>query len=85
MQALVVMAPGLESTGSVVVARGLSCSSAYGIFPHHGDQTHDQTHGDQTTSWRSNPCLLHWQTDSLPLSHQEVVKTPLVVVSTVNF
>ena len=40
--------------GSVVVAHGLSCSTACGIFPDPG----------------SNLCLLHWQVDSLPLSHQ---------------
>ena len=33
---------------------GLSCSVACGVFPDQG--------------W--NPCLLHWQVDSLPLSHQ---------------
>ena len=33
---------------------GLSCSAVCGIFPDEG----------------SNPCLLHWQADSLPLSHQ---------------
>ena len=32
----------------------LSCTSACGIFPDQG----------------LNPCLLHWQVDSLPLSHQ---------------
>ena len=36
------------------LARGLSCSMAYGIFPARG--------------W--NSCLLHGQMDSLPLSHQ---------------
>ena len=41
-------------TGLIVVAPGLCCSMACGIFPAQG----------------SNPCLLHWQTDSLPLSHQ---------------
>ena len=35
------------------MAHGLSCSMACGIFPDQG----------------SNPCLLHWQVDSLPLSH----------------
>jgi len=40
--------------GSIVVAHRLSCSMARGIFP------------DQ----RSHPCFLHWQVDSLPLSHQ---------------
>ena len=33
---------------------GLSCSSTCGTFWHQG----------------SNPCLVHWQADSLPLSHQ---------------
>ena len=37
-----VVAPGLSSTGSVVVAHGCSCSRACGIFPDEG----------------SNPCLL---------------------------
>ena len=50
-----VVSPGLESTGSIVVTHRLSCSAACGIFPDHG----------------SNPCLLHWQANSLPLSHQE--------------
>ena len=40
--------------GSVVVAPGLSCSTACRIFPDQG----------------LNPCLLHSQEDSLPLSHQ---------------
>ena len=35
------------------MVHGLSCSMACGIFPDQG----------------SNPCLLHWQVDSLPLSH----------------
>ena len=51
----VVAVPRLWSTGSIVLARGLSCSAICGIFL------------DQ----RSNQCLLHWQPDSLPLSHQE--------------
>ena len=45
---------GSRRAGSVVVAHGLSCSVAYGIFPDHG----------------SNPCPLHWQADSSPLRHQ---------------
>ena len=49
-----VAAPRVQSTGSTVVAHGLSCSVVCGVFP------------DQ----RSNPCLLHWQVDSLLLSHQ---------------
>ena len=44
-QASVVAAPGLYSTGSVVVIHRLNCSTACGIFPGQG----------------LNPCLLHWQ------------------------
>ena len=40
--------------GSIVAAHELSCSVACGIFLNQG----------------SNPYLLHWQADSLPLSHQ---------------
>ena len=54
MQASAVAAPGLLSTGSIVVMHGLSCSKACGIFLDQG----------------SNLYLLHWQADSLPLSHQ---------------
>ena len=45
---------GSRRAGSVVVAHGLSCSAACGIFPYQG----------------SNPCPLHWQADSQPLRHQ---------------
>ena len=45
----------LQLTGSVVGAHRLSCSAACGIFQDQG----------------SNPYLLHWQADSLPLNHQE--------------
>ena len=48
----VAAAPRLESTGSLAMAHGRSCSAACEIFL------------DQ----RSNLCLLHWQADSLPLS-----------------
>ena len=44
----VVVACRLQSAGSAVVARGLSCSTACGIFLDQG----------------SNPCPLHWQADS---------------------
>ena len=49
----------LRSTGSrracsIIVAHGPSRSAARGIFPDQG----------------SNPCPLHWQADSQPLSHQ---------------
>ena len=47
-------APGLWSTGSVVVVHGFSCSETRGIVPDQG--------------W--NLDLLHWRLDSLPLSHQ---------------
>ena len=53
-RASIVSAPGLWSTGSGVVVHGLSCSQMWGIFPDQG--------------W--NLCLLHWQADCLPLSHQ---------------
>ena len=45
---------GLWSTGSTIVAHGLSCFSACGISPDQG----------------SNLCLLHWQEDCLLVSHQ---------------
>ena len=44
----------LQGAGSAVAANGLCCATACGIFPDQG----------------SNPCPLHWQVDSLPLSHQ---------------
>ena len=44
----------LQLTGSVLVVHGLSCSTARGIFLNQG----------------GNPGLLHWQADSLSLSHQ---------------
>ena len=45
---------GLQSADSVDAAHGLSSCAAWRMF------------SDQ----RSNPCLLPWQADSLPLSHQ---------------
>ena len=51
---LLLRSTGSRRTGSVVVAHGLSCSAACGIFPDQG----------------SNPCSLHWQADSQPLRHQ---------------
>ena len=44
----------LQHMGSVIPARGFSCSEACGIFRHHG----------------SNLRLPHWQVDSSPLSCQ---------------
>ena len=54
MWASVVVAPGLQSTGWIVVVQRFSCSKACEIFPDQG----------------SNLCLLHWQANPLPLSHQ---------------
>ena len=54
-QASAVAVPGLQNTGSVV-AHGLSCPVACGIL--------------QGSNQGSNPHLLKWQVDSLPLSHQ---------------
>ena len=51
---LLLQSTGSRCAGSVVVAHGLSCSTACGIFPDQG----------------SNPCPLHWQADSQPLRHQ---------------
>ena len=51
---LVVAVPGLQSTGSIAVTHGLSCSEACGIFLDQG----------------SNVSLLYWQANSSPLSHQ---------------
>ena len=48
--------------GSVIVAHGLSRSTACGIFPDQG----------------SNPCPLHWQADSQPLRHQGSPQWPFL-------
>ena len=53
-QPLLLRSTGSRRAGSAVVAHGLSCSAARGIFPDQG----------------SNPCPLHWQADSQPLRHQ---------------
>ena len=50
----VAAAHGLRGTDPGGAVHGLSSSKACGIFLAQG----------------SNPCLLHWQADSLPLSHQ---------------
>ena len=52
--ASVVAVSGLWNGGSILVAHGLSCSEACGIFPDQG----------------LNLCALHWQAVSLPLSLQ---------------
>ena len=51
---LLLRSTGCRRAGSVVVAHGLSCSVACGIFPDQG----------------SNPCPLYWQADSQPVRHQ---------------
>ena len=38
----VAVAPGLQSTGSIVVAHGLSYSAAHGIFPDQGSNPNSQ-------------------------------------------
>ena len=45
----------VQFPGSGIPVPGLSCSKARAIFPDLG----------------SNPCPLHWQVDSLPLTYQE--------------
>ena len=55
-QASVAADPGLESTGPVVVTRGLGCSEACGIFLDQG----------------SSPCPLRWQVDSNPVDHRGI-------------
>ena len=54
VRTLGVVVPRLQSTSSAIVVPGPSCPAACGIFLDQG----------------SNPCLQHWQADSLPLSHQ---------------
>ena len=49
----------LLNTGLICAVHRLSCSEACGIFPDQG----------------LNPRLLHWQVDSLPLSHQGSLRT----------
>ena len=53
----VAAAPGLQSSGSTVMAHGASCSAVCKIFKNQGQ----------------NLCPLHWQADSLPLSHRETL------------
>ena len=54
LRPLLLWSTSSRRAGSVVVAHGLSCSVACGIFPDQG----------------SNPCPLHRQADSQPLCHQ---------------
>ena len=59
-----VAVPRLWKIGSAVVTHRLRCSAACGSLL------------DQ----RSNPCLLHWQADSLPLSHQGSLSAGLLTL-----
>ena len=53
-----------QSTGSVVVAHGLSCSTACGIYPE-----------QQLNLW-----ALHWQMDSQSLDHQESPALTIIII-----
>ena len=57
LEASVAVARKLESVASAVVAQGIICSMACGIFPDQG----------------LNLCPLHWQADSHPLYYQGVL------------
>ena len=65
---LLLRSTGSRRAGPVVVAHGLSCSAACGIFPDQG----------------SNACALHWQADSQPLRHQGSPRYVLFKVRKVN-
>ena len=56
----------LQSMGSIVLAHGLSCFVACGIFSDQG----------------LNPCLLHWQADSSSLSHKGNLKARKMFILT---
>ena len=51
-----------EVRASVLMAHGLSCCAAYGIFPNQG----------------SSSCALHWQAGSQPLDHQRSPDTSIL-------
>ena len=65
---LLLRSTGSRRAGSAVVAHGLSCSVARGIFPDQG----------------SNPCPLHWQADSQPLRHQGSPGHAIFILHSVN-
>ena len=52
-----------RSSNLMILAHRFSCFSACGVFPGRG----------------ANPCLLHWQADSLPLSHQGSPQQTLLI------
>ena len=60
-----VVPPGLQGPGSAVVAQGLSSSTARGVL----------------MAQESNPCLLHWQADSLPPGEPVVCLFVLIICS----
>ena len=64
----VAVACRLKSTGSVLMMHRLCCSAACGIFPDQG----------------SNPCLLHWQADSLPVSYQGSPRLKILISGCVS-
>ena len=66
---LLLQSTGSRRAGSVIVAHGLSCSVACGIFPDQG----------------SNPGPLHWQADSQPLRHQGSPVSTVLKVSHRSF
>ena len=61
---LLLRSTGSRRAGSAIVPHGPSCSAACGIFPDQG----------------LNPCPLHWQADSQPLSHQESPPTTFLTL-----
>ena len=69
MQDSVVVAPRLQSIGLIVVTHGLTCSTTCEILPDQG----------------LNPCFLHYQVDSLPLSHQGNSESFLTLKQYYNF
>ena len=67
-RAAVVAVPRLQSTGSIALEHGLSCSAACGIF---------QDQGLNLPFFH----LLQWQVYSLPLSHQESPQQFIFIIS----
>ena len=61
-----VVVPRLSSIGSIVAAHGLNCSAACGIL----------------LAQELNLCLLHWQANSYPLSHQGSPSPIFLITST---
>ena len=68
----VIVAPGLQSIDSVVVAPGLQNTGS--VYVAHGLNYSKACGSSQI---RDQTCLLHWQVDSWPLSHE---RSPCVYV-----